>query len=123
MPHEPLAYLTDIAEACDAIKTALEGLDLHGYKGSRLVRSSVEREFIIIGEAMAALGRHAPSLFAEISLARRIVDFRNLLTHEYSAVTDDIVWAIAQRDVPALQRECEALMSRLDPEVKSRKTD
>ena len=55
MPRDARAYLADVIESCDAITVAIRGLDLAGYQGNRLVRSSVEREFIIIGEAAAAL--------------------------------------------------------------------
>ncbi|MBI2267632.1 MAG: DUF86 domain-containing protein [Armatimonadetes bacterium] len=113
MPREGLAYLSDIVEACEAISSAIHGLDLVSYESNRLVRSSVEREFIIIGEAIAALARHAPELFARITQARRAVDFRNLLAHEYATVDDAIVWAIADRGVPVLRSECEALMARI----------
>jgi len=44
------------------------------------------------------------------------VDFRNQLTHEYLTVDDTIVWAIADRDVPILRRECETLMAGLETE-------
>jgi len=51
--HSPL--LSDIIEACDAIAAALLRLGLDEYKRNRLVRSSVERDFIIIGEAIIDL--------------------------------------------------------------------
>jgi uncharacterized protein with HEPN domain len=76
MPRDPRAYLLDIIDACDAIEVAVQGLDLPTYQANRLIRSSVEREFIIIGEAMAALSRTAPRTFSAISRARRIIDFR-----------------------------------------------
>ena len=47
MPRDARAYLADIVESCDAITVAVRDLDLARYQGSRLVRSSVEREFII----------------------------------------------------------------------------
>lgn len=112
MPRDKRAYLTDIdiMEACSAITVAVQGLDLAAYEGSRLVRSSVEREFITIGEAVAALGRIAPESFAAITRARRIIDFRNQLTHEYPTVDDALVWAIIGTDIPVLWRECAELM-------------
>ena len=116
MPRNALAYLSDIIESCDAITAALVGLGLDEYKRNRLVRSSVEREFIIIGEAIAALLRVAPDAFAAITRARRIVDFRNQLTHEYPTVDDALVWAIADRDVRVLLDECSALMQSVEAE-------
>jgi uncharacterized protein with HEPN domain len=110
MPRDQRAYLADILESCDAIAIAVHGLDLAGYEGNRLIRSSVEREFIIIGEAIAALARLAPTTFDAITRARRIVDFRNQLTHEYPTVDDALVWAIVEHDVPPLRRECAGLL-------------
>lgn len=106
MPRDERAYLADILESCDAIESAVRHLDLAAYQENRLVRSSVEREFIIIGEAMAALARIAPATFGAITRARRVVDFRNQLTHEYPTVDDALVWAIVGTDVPMLRREC-----------------
>lgn len=111
MPRDERAYLADIVESCAAILFAVRGLDLTAYQVNRLVRSSVEREFIIIGEAMAALSRATPQTFGAITHARRIVDFRNQLTHEYPTVDDALVWAIVERDVPVLHRECTALLA------------
>jgi uncharacterized protein with HEPN domain len=48
-----------------------------------LIRSAVEREFITIGEALKVLSFRDPQLFAAIPEGRQIIDFRNLLTHEY----------------------------------------
>ena len=110
MQRDARAYLSDIVEACDAITVAVRDLDLTRYQGSRLVRSSVEREFIIIGEAAAALARLAPKVFDAITRARRIVDFRNHLTHEYPAVDDALVWAVIEHDVPVLRHECAGLI-------------
>ena len=112
MPRDERAYLADILESCDAIKSAVRNLDLAAYQDYRLVRSSVEREFIIIGEAMAALLRIAPATFEAITRARRIVDFRNQLTHEYPTVDDALVWAIVETDVPVLRRECAEILKQ-----------
>lgn len=112
MPRDERAYLADIVESCTAILFAVHGLDLAAYQNNRLVRSSVEREFIIIGEAMTALSRVAPETFGSITHARRIVDFRNQPTHEYPSVDDALVWAIIEKDVPVLSRECAKLLAR-----------
>lgn len=112
MPRDERAYLANIIEACGAIESAVRNLDLTAYQDKRLIRSSVEREFIIMGEAMAALARIAPATFGAITRARRIVDFRNQLTHEYPTVDDALVWAIVGTDVPVLRRECTDLIKR-----------
>ena len=74
MQRNSRAYLADILEPCDVISTALSGMQIDDYLCNRLVRSSVEREFTIIGEAVLALSHKAPDIFETITNARRIVD-------------------------------------------------
>jgi uncharacterized protein with HEPN domain len=114
MPRSPRAYLADIIDACDAIAAALREVELSRYESDRLIRSAVEREFILIGEALASLARLDALLTARISNVRMIVGFRNLLTHDYAAVRDATVWATAVRDAPVLRDECQALLDELE---------
>ena len=60
---------------------------------------------------MNSLLRLEPALAGRISHARRIVDFRNQLAHDYAAVNHAVVWAIATDEVPVLREECEALLA------------
>ncbi len=55
MKRDPRAFLSDAIEAGQAILEAVNGLSLDDYGNSRLIRSSVEREFIIIGAALTQL--------------------------------------------------------------------
>lgn len=111
MPRSALAYLSDVVEACDAIAITLRGADLPAYEATRTLRSAVEREFTIIGEAVNSLTRLDPSLVVRISHARKIVGFRNQLVHDYPAIIDATVWAIGVNDAPILRRECAALIA------------
>ncbi len=113
MQPEAPAYLRDVIEACDAIDSVLSGVEFDEYQATRMLRSSVEREFTIIGEAIAVLFRTEPQLFARITNGRRIIDFRNQLTHAYLHVDDRIVWLIARNDVPLVRAECETLLAEV----------
>ena len=114
MPRSAAAYLVDIIEACDAISAVLASVDLSIYRDSRSTRSSVERELIIVGEAVSALGRLAPDLFDQISHARMVVGFRNVLTHDYAAVDDETVFAVTRDDIPVLRSECVTLLEQVE---------
>lgn len=114
MQRDARAYLADILESCDAVDSAIAGMSLEQYLENRLVRSSVEREFTIIGEAILALSHSAPRVFDAITSARSIVDFRNQLTHEYPRIDSELVWAIAKRDLLILRGECEQSLAALD---------
>jgi len=113
MSRDAAAYLFDVLQSLDGIDLAARDLDFAAYQANRVVRMAVEREFIIIGEAMLVLSRHAPAVFDSITAARRIVDFRNQLTHEYPTVDDRIVWRIIEHDVPLLRQECQRIYSEL----------
>ena len=111
MPRSPLAYLADIVDACRAVERFMTGVDLQAYRANEVTRSAVERQLILIGEAVASLLRLEPGLAGQISHARRIVDFRNQLAHDYAAVNDAVVWAITADQVPVLRQECERILA------------
>ena len=106
----PLPTWPTCVDACDSIEAVLRGVDLALPAASVPIRSAVEREFIIIGEAVSTLAPSRSEGAAAISHARMIVGFRNQLAHEYATIDDETVCAIAQRDVPVLRRECVALL-------------
>jgi uncharacterized protein with HEPN domain len=109
MPRSVLAYLSDIIGACGAIRF-LDGVSYSSYREAELTRSGVERQLILIGEAVNSLPRAEPALAQRISHARRIVDFRNQLAHDYAAVNHAVVWSIATDEVPVLRGECQVLL-------------
>ena len=111
MPRNVLAYLSDIIGACEAIGRFLAGVEYAAYREAELTRSGVERQLILIGEAVNSLLRLEPAVADRISHARRIVDFRNQLAHDYAAVNHAVVWAIATDEVPVLRAECETLLA------------
>jgi uncharacterized protein with HEPN domain len=69
MKRDPRAFLSDVIEAGQAILQAVDGINLEAYCQSRLIRSSVEREFITIGEALTQLSQRDQALFGQIEQA------------------------------------------------------
>jgi uncharacterized protein with HEPN domain len=114
MPRSSLVYLLDVVEACAAIERFIAGVDFEAYRATELTRSAVERQLILIGGAVNSLLRLEPGLAERISHARRIVDFRNQLAHDYAAVNDAVVWAIVTGEVAVLREECQALLAERD---------
>lgn len=57
MKRDPRAFLGDVIEAGHAIQMAVDGISLDDYSKNRLIRSSVERGFTIIGEALSQLSK------------------------------------------------------------------
>lgn len=113
MPRDLTAYLQDILDAAAAIADVMRGVSIEDYRNTRSIRSSVEREFIIIGAALRRIGDLDARLFASISNSRAIVDFRNLLAHDYGAIDDDSVFGIVYSDLIVLQAEVAELLQKL----------
>lgn len=110
MARDLSAYLQDILDACIAIEDVMQDISLEDYRRQRAVRSSVEREFIIIGEALRRISALDERLFHSISNSRAIVDFRNLLAHDYGAVDDDSVFGLVYSDLIVLKAEVGELL-------------
>lgn len=102
MRREPAAFLWDIREAANRIREFVGGLDFDAFAGNALVRSAVERQFEIIGEALNQLSKVAPQATGQIPEARRIIAFRNILIHGYAVLDHQIVWRVIHDHLPPL---------------------
>jgi uncharacterized protein with HEPN domain len=74
----------------------------------------VERKLEIIGEAIGRISRYDTETASRISEHRRIVAFRNRLTHGYDVLDDSLVWETVKTDVPVLLSEVEGLLKELE---------
>jgi len=110
MLPEARSPLFDIFRACRRITRFLDGKTLADYEGDDLLRSAVERQLGIAGEALGRLRRVAPDVAEGITDWQRIIAFRNRLIHGYDAITDAVVWDVARRSVPVLAAEVAALL-------------
>jgi len=117
MRHDARAFLYDVLGACDRIELFTTGLAESEFLDNELVRSAVERQFEIIGEAVNQLLKEAPEIARRIPDYRRMIDFRNLLIHAYARVDPLIVWGVVQGSLPALRERIEMLMGELDDSV------
>ena len=110
MPRDLKAYLYDIRDACQAVGDFVLNRTYDDYASDRMLRSAVERQFIVIGEALLQALRLAPNIANSVSDHRRIVNFRNVLVHGYALVEHETVWGVIVESLPILRREVEALM-------------
>lgn len=78
-----------------------------------MLRSAVERQFEILGEALNQLRKVAPAIAQRIPDLAEIVDFRNLLIHGYATVDHSIVWRTVEDDLARLRSQLDELL----PEV------
>ena len=105
--HDVRVYLHDILDASDAVAAFTEGRTMKQYRTDLMLRSAVERQFEIVGEALSQACALEPGLVDEVADARAIIGLRNHVIHGYADVDDDIVWGAIPRLVP-LGRDVEA---------------
>lgn len=114
MRPESKKLLQDVLDASRSILAYVEGKAFSDYLANELIRSGVERKFITIGEALARLAKADPETVERITAARRIISFRNILTHGYDVVEDETVWGIVRKYLPQLKNDVETLLSSRD---------
>jgi uncharacterized protein with HEPN domain len=110
MKLEAQKYLYDIQRAAGLLREFTDGKMFADYEGDALLRSAVERQFEVIGEAMAQLARTDEPLADRISQYQRIIAFRNVLIHGYADVDDRLVWDVINTNLPRLIREVDAIL-------------
>lgn len=66
MGRDARAYLWDVRESADAIASFIGSTDREGYRNDAMLRSAVERQLEIIGEALNQLSQAAPEVAAVI---------------------------------------------------------
>jgi len=104
MTERVIKYLYDIINSIDLINEFVMDLnDYDIYSKDLKTQSAVERQLVIIGEALNKIRYLDDEI--EIQNDRKIVAFRNRLVHAYDSIDNSIVWVIIKRHLPHLQKE------------------
>ena len=110
MRLETRKYLYDIQRAAALLREFTNGKTFADYESDAILRSAVERQFEIIGEAVTQLARSDEPTAGRITHHQRIIAFRNVLIHGYVDVDDRLVWDVLETHLPTLAQEVEALL-------------
>jgi uncharacterized protein with HEPN domain len=110
MRLESKSLLEDIRLAAELLRAFTAGKSFDDYASDAMLRSAVERQFEIIGEALGRLSRTDPDIADQISECRRIINFRNVLIHGYDVVDDAVVWDILQKNLMPMYQEITNLL-------------
>jgi len=113
MARDAKAYLADVVAASERIASFIEGVTYEQYGASVLLRSAVERQFEITGEALRKLADFDPAIAARVPEYRRVISFRNVLVHGYASVDNRLVWEIATGKLPELLKAAKSLLERI----------
>lgn len=95
-------YLRHIRDAIARVQEYTNSLDAQAFAASTLVQDAVIRQVQIIGEASARLSDRFRAEHPNWPW-REMKNMRNILVHEYDAVSVPLVWQVAKRDLPLLR--------------------
>ncbi len=95
------AYLWDMRDAARRALDFAQGITFEQFVASDLLRSAVERQLIIVGEAARRISEPFRAAHPEIPWAP-IVAQRNVLVHQYEQILAERIWTVATRDLPEL---------------------
>ena len=115
MQLESKKYLFDINQAAVLLADFTRGKSFADFQGDPMLRSAVERQFEIIGEALTKLAKVDQETATLISEHRRIIAFRNILIHGYAQIDDRLVWGVLDSKLPSLSQEVKKLLEEEAP--------
>lgn len=105
MRLEAKKSLEDVRQAAELILQFSAGKSFVDYDSDALLRSAVERQFEIIGEAINRLSKLDSAIVDRLPDTPRIVAFRNILIHAYDIVDNHVVWDVVQNHLAPLHAQ------------------
>jgi len=100
-PKDDRVYLWDMLTAARAVLEFSRGHTLAEYEADLLLRSAVERQIEIIGEAARRVSTEFQAAHPEIPW-RPIQAQRHVLAHDYGEIKHERIWRVAKTHVPEL---------------------
>lgn len=102
-------WLEDILLSMERIKHHIKSItSVSDFISNTLVTDAMERNLMVIAEAVKNAIRLEPQL--PISNYRKIINLRNIITHQYYAVEPIRIWTILQEDIPVLEKEVRTIL-------------
>jgi uncharacterized protein with HEPN domain len=100
--------LSDIVRSIDEINEFSNGLTIEDFKlylSNKMMRRAIERDLIIIGEAMHDIVKVDHSRVMRIKNSRRVVELRNDVVHSYDDLANEKIWQFIWTELPYLRKE------------------
>ena len=108
-PERDAALLLDMLTAARAAVSFVQAHSFEEYAKNLLLRSAVERQVEIIGEAARGVSASFKSAHPQIAW-RPIMAQRHRLAHEYGEIDDALIWRVATVHLQALIAQIEPLI-------------
>lgn len=106
------ASLWDMVQAIRLVQEFTVGASYEAYLESALVRSAVERQLEILGEAARRVSQEFQQAHPDVDW-RNIIGLRNIIAHRYDQVEQERVWTVVTSVLPQLLLQLESLLPPL----------
>lgn len=110
MRKSPIVFLDHVLDSIKLLEKYIYKLEYQDFFDNYEKQDSVIRRLEIIGEAIRNLPEEFLNTYPDIPW-RDIMDFRNVLIHQYFDVNIKRVWETLQIDVPSLKKKIEAILN------------
>ncbi len=97
------ARLKHIIDAINDIEDFTSEISYSEFINNKLVKNATVRQLEIIGEASNNITNEIIIKYSEIDW-RQIINFRNIIIHEYFIVDYETVWEIIKDDLPPFKQ-------------------
>ena len=104
-------YLEDIIESIDKIEKYISNMNYNNFSKSDITVDAVVRNCEIIGEAARQLSAKVRDKYTDVGW-QAMVDFRNVIIHEYFGVSLKIMWDIIKNELPTLKRNLKGALKK-----------
>ncbi len=105
-----LKLLLDAKNTSENILLFSKEKNYQEYNSDLLLKSAIERQFEILGEALKRIRNKDKDVVECINGWREAISFRNILAHGYDSIDDEIVWAVVKNNIPDLLKSINNLL-------------
>lgn len=109
MRPESRKLIWDARDAAVRVLSFCSGKSFEDYLADEMLRSAVERQVEIIGEALNRLSHVEPEVAERVTELSKIVGMRNVLIHGYTTVDHRLVWDVVTNKVSGLAAHLETI--------------
>ncbi len=110
MQLEAKKFLGDMLDRARFVRQYMEDKSLDDLVNNRPIRSAIERELMVLGEAMYQLHRQFPEIAEQIDSWNKIIYFRHVLVHGYDSLNMNVIWEVIQVKLDPLVQQIESLL-------------
>jgi len=108
-----IIYLNHILEAIEKINNYIEQHSYQDFSETPWDQDALARNLEIIGEAAKNIDESIRDSFSEVPW-REIIDFRNVVVHDYADLDLQVVWNIATKDLQNLKKHISIIVNKIE---------